>query len=72
MCSNAVVNNYSVPLVSAAGLFSILLLVVVIIVVRWFQRRQQEHFSYIYSQLTADLSEDFEDKEDDDARMLVP
>ena len=47
---------------------AVLLLAGLVIVIRKCQQRKDEHVRYLYSQLTADLSEEIED---DDAYMIV-
>ena len=54
--------------VVSATIVAVLVTVGLIIVIRKCQQRKDEHVRYIYSQLTADLSEELDD---DDAYMIV-
>ena len=54
--------------VVSATIVAVLVTAGLIIVIRKCQQRKDEHVRYIYSQLTADLSEELDD---DDAYMIV-
>ncbi len=54
--------------VLSATLVAVLVTAGLVIVIRKCQQRRDEHVRYIYSQLTADLSEEIDD---DDAYMIV-